>query len=63
MTLDAPGEGHARGVEVWVGEGSGSILSEAIGRRGGVKNSGRGDWNVGQHLECQKYSNLPLHIP
>jgi hypothetical protein len=31
----------------------GSTLSEAKGTRDGMKNSGRGDHEGGQHLECK----------
>jgi hypothetical protein len=33
------------------GGGGRSTLSEGNGRRNGVKNSRRGDWDGGQHLE------------
>jgi hypothetical protein len=38
--------------EVGLGEW-GSTLSEAKERKDGVKNSWRGDQEVGQHLECK----------
>ena len=39
-----------------------STLSEARGRRSGIRNGGRGDWEVAQPLECNKKAENPSVI-
>ena len=41
------------GVGVEYGYGWGSTLTEAKGKEHALKNSGRRDWEGGQHLECK----------